>query len=423
MKHKQIRRSQTSDSAQQLAAVMQEDTGAIEPMQSDRRTLLKRMGAAGLTMAASPAMLPLAVSADSLQDYRIAQHENVTLYIDFDEMPTGVDLFLIGDPERLVIDLRGVGGNNARPNSYGGGAISAIRFGKHQDKLRMVVDLRQPVSPTYHFVERHNGHRLIVDLGIPGYPQTAAGSPPQDTGASLRDVVIAIDAGHGGKDPGAIGRSKTLEKDITLQVAKKLAARLSRQRGIKVVMTRNSDTYVGLRERTKRARSMNADLFISLHADAFPRRDAKGSSVYALSLKGASSEAASFLAEQENSYDPLVGVDMDEMSADLKRTLIELSQSSSIESSLDVGSQILRHLGNIGAVHKSRVEQANFAVLRSPDIPSVLVETAFISNPGEEKKLRSRRFQQRLALAIESGVMDYMGERAPIDSWLGRQSG
>lgn len=379
------------------------------------------MGAASLATAASHTLWPFAASADSLQDYRIAQHENVTLYVDFDELPTAVDLFLIGNPERLVIDLQGVGANNARSSSYGGGAISAIRFGNHKDKLRMVIDLRQLVEPTYHFVERHNGHRLIVDLGIPGYPEAAAGLPEQQSSStSLRDVVIAIDAGHGGKDPGAIGRSRTLEKDITLQVAQKLEARLSRQRGIKVVMTRDSDTYVGLRERTRKARDMNADLFVSLHADAFPRRDAKGSSVYALSLKGASSEAASFLAEQENSYDPLVGVDMDEMSADLKRTLIELSQSSTIESSLDVGSRILGHLGNIGAVHKNRVEQANFAVLRSPDIPSVLVETAFISNPGEEKKLRSRRFQQHLALAIESGVMDYLGDRAPIGTWLGR---
>ena len=396
----------------------------IDPPLSSRRTLLKQLGAASLTAAAAQTLWPLTALADSLQDYRIAQHENVTVYVGFDEMPSDVDLFLIGNPERLVIDLQGVSSNNARSSSYSGGAISAIRFGNHQDKLRMVVDLRQPVSPTYHFVERHDGHRLIVDLGITGYPQAAAGLPEQQArSASLRDVIVAIDAGHGGRDPGAIGRSKTLEKDITLKVAQKLASRLSGRRGIKVVMTRNSDTYVGLHERTRMARSMNADMFISIHADAFPRRDAKGSSVYALSLKGASSKAASFLADQENSYDPLVGVDMDDMSADLKRTLIELSQSSTIESSLEVGSRILGRLGSIGSVHKNQVEQANFAVLRSPDIPSVLVETAFISNPGEEKKLRSNTFQQRLALAIESGVMDYMSDRAPVGTWLGRQTG
>lgn len=414
MKQKQVRQSNSHRVI---------DSVSDSPQRS-RRTLLKQMGAVGLTATATQALWPLTALADSLQDYRIAQHENVTIYVDFDEMPSDVDLFLIGNPERLVIDLQGVGSNNARSSSYGGGAISAIRFGNHKDRLRMVVDLRQTVSPTYHFVERHDGHRLIVDLGIPGYPQTAAGLPARPAQAdSLRDVVVAIDAGHGGKDPGAIGRSKTLEKDITLKVALKLASRLSGRRGIKVVMTRDSDTYVGLRERTRMARNMSADMFISIHADAFPRRDAKGSSVYALSLKGASSKAASFLADQENSYDPLVGVDMDDMSADLKRTLIELSQSSTIESSLEVGSRILGRLGSIGAVHKNQVEQANFAVLRSPDIPSVLVETAFISNPGEEKKLRSNTFQERLALAIESGVMDYMSDRAPLDSWLGKQTG
>lgn len=390
-----------------------------------RRELLRRfghIGAASLAVA-SPALLwPLAVYAGSLQDYRIAQHENITLYVDLDVKPDDVELFLLGDPERLVIDLPGISGSSTRESTYSGGAIAGVRFGQYENKLRMVVDLRQTVTPTYHFIERHNGHRLVVDLGIPGYPQSAVSARENRNQVSLRDVVIAIDAGHGGKDPGAIGRNKTLEKDITLQVALRLAARLAKQRGIKVLMTRDDDTYVGLRERTKLARKGNADLFVSLHADAFPRRDAKGSSVYALSLKGASSEAAGRLAKQENSYDPLVGVDMDEMSADLKRTLIELSQSSTIESSLDIGSRILGHLGNIGSVHKTNVEQANFAVLRSPDIPSVLVETAFISNPGEEKKLRSRRFQQRLALAIESGVMEYMRERAPAGTWLAQRS-
>ncbi len=390
-----------------------------------RREVLKRLGHASVaSMAfASPSLLwSLNARAGSLRDYRIAQHENINLYVDFDVQPSDVELFLIGDPERLVIDLKGISGSNTRSSTYSGGAIAGVRFGQHEEKLRMVVDLRQRVSPTYQIIERHNGHRLVVDLGIPGYPQSAASAGKSRDQASLRDVVIAIDAGHGGKDPGAIGRNKTLEKDITLQVARKLAARLVKQRGVKVLMTRDDDSYIGLRERTKLARKGSADLFVSLHADAFPRRDAKGSSVYALSLKGASSEAAGRLAKQENSYDPLVGVDMDEMSADLKRTLIELSQSSTIESSLDIGSRILRHLGNIGSVHKANVEQANFAVLRSPDIPSVLVETAFISNPSEEKKLRSRRFQQHLALAIESGVMDYMRERAPAGTWLSQRS-
>jgi len=388
-----------------------------------RRDVLKALGAVSASCMVPATLLPGTVMAAGLQDYRIAQHESLTLFIDFDSMPDDVDIFLLGAPERLVVDLKGVTGPLPKSSSYGKGAISGIRFGRHDGKLRMVVDLRETVSPHYHFIERHDGQRLVVDLGIPGQPGLAARGKVTEREASLRDVVVAIDAGHGGKDPGAVGKRRTNEKDVTLQIARRLEARLQRQRGIKVVMIRNSDTYVGLRERTQRARKKHADLFISLHADAFPRRDAKGSSVYALSPKGASSEAAKFLAERENSYDPLVGVDMGDMSSDLKRTLIELSQTSTIESSLELGDVILSHLGNIGAVHKNQVEQANFAVLRSPDTPSVLVETAFISNPSEERKLRTPRFQQRLALAIEAGVMDYLSVRAPSGSWLASQAG
>lgn len=390
---------------------------------SARRNALRKLGMASATLLAPPLWLPSSVQAARLQDYRIAAHESMTLYVDFDSAPSNVDLFLLGDPERLVVDLEGVEGSAPRSSTYSQSAISGIRFGRHDGKLRMVVDLRERVAPRYHFIERHDGLRLVIDLGIPGQASGTLAKNQPATHSSLRDVVVAIDAGHGGRDPGAVGSRKTREKDITLLVAKKLQKRLERQKGVRVIMIRNKDTYVGLRERTKRARRQHADLFISLHADAFPRRDARGSSVYALSHKGASSQAAKFLAQQENSYDPLEGVDMGEMSADLKRTLIELSQTSTIESSLDMGERILKQLGNIGAVHKTRVEQANFAVLRSPDIPSVLVETAFISNPAEEKKLRSHHFQERLALAIESGVMDYLNDRAPSGSWLAQQSG
>jgi len=357
-----------------------------------------------------------AAGGSRLLDYRFAYHDNAALYIDLDQHPESLELFLLENPHRLVIDMEEVSGAGVKSASFSDGLVSGVRFGKHKNKLRMVVDLRASVRPDYHLLKRHTGVRVHVDLGVPGglsagqVKQQAAG---RQRSKPLRDVIVAIDAGHGGKDPGAIGQRKTLEKNVTLEIAQRLARELSQQQGVKVVMIRNSDTYISLRDRTNRARSNNADLFLSLHADAFPRKEAKGSSVYALSLKGASSD----------SYDPLEGIDMGDMSADLKRTLIELSQSSTIESSLDMGGRILHRLGRVGNVHKPKVEQANFAVLRSPDIPSVLVETAFISNLREERKLNSSRFQKRLALAIRAGVLDYLKVRAPADSWLAENSG
>jgi len=388
-----------------------------------RRRFLKTAGAASscILLPVFPSLTSAAVSS-RLLDYRFAYHDNATLYIDLDQEPDALELFLLENPRRLVIDMEEVSGAGAKSASYSDGLVSGVRFGKHENKLRMVVDLRAAVRPSYHLLERHTGVRVHIDLGVPGSLASGSAKPKQDTfkqrSKPLRDVIVAIDAGHGGKDPGAIGQRKTLEKNVTLEIAQRLARELSQQKGIQVAMIRNSDTYIGLRERTDRARSKNADIFLSLHADAFPRKEAKGSSVYALSLKGASSEAAKFLAEQENSYDPLEGIDMGDMSADLKRTLIELSQSSTLESSLDMGDRILKRLGRVGNVHKPKVEQANFAVLRSPDIPSVLVETAFISNLREERKLNSSRFQKRLALAIRAGVVDYLKVRAPAGSWL-----
>jgi len=350
-------------------------------------------------------------------NYQFSHHDTTRLLLDLSAEPADLDLFMLENPLRLVIDLAGVEATGLKGSQYTQGIVSGVRFGKHQDKTRIVLDLRAPATPNYRLLDRQNGVRLHVDMGVAMQQAGVQKSQPR------RDVVIAIDAGHGGKDPGAIGQKKTREKDVTLQIAKRLSGELIKQRGIRVVMIRDSDTYLGLRDRTTKARERGADLFVSLHADAFPRREAKGSSVYALSLKGASSEAAKFLAEQENSYDPLEGVDLGDMSADLKRTLIELSQSSTIESSLELGDRILKRLGKVGNVHKNHVEQANFAVLRSPDIPSVLVETAFISNLQEERKLRSSSFQKKLAAAIRGGLIEYLQVRAPQNTWFSERRG
>jgi len=235
---------------------------------------------------------------------------------------------------------------------------------------------------------------------------------------SNRDVIIAIDAGHGGKDPGAIGQRKTKEKDIVLSVARRLQRQFANTPGVKPVMIRDSDTFVALRERLRIARSLKADVFVSIHADAFKRKAAHGSSVYALSLKGATSEAAKWLAVKETEQAALFGdVALDGLSDNLKSTLLDLAQNSTLESSLDVGAEVLKQLKNIGPVHKATVEQAPFAVLKSPDIPSVLVETAFISNLQEERKLNSVQFQEQLAGAIQVGVVQYLKRQAPQGTW------
>ncbi len=379
---------------------------------SARRRLIQLLGSAALL--SGPAGVAQAVN--TLSGFRMVQQDNVMLHFDLSEATGDASLFTLTNPDRLVIDLPDTRmAESVTPESFSQGAVKGFRFGTHESgKLRVVIDLRRPVNASFRFVARQVGQRLIVDLGVKGNPELAEYKARITEPAALRDVIVAIDAGHGGKDPGAIGQRSTREKDITLKVARRLYNRLEKQPGVKPVMIRNKDTYVALRERIRIARDKHADLFISVHADAFKRKAAKGSSVYALSLKGASSEAAAWLAEKENEADALFGdIALDGLSQDLKQTLLDLAQNSTLEASLEVGDDVLSELKKIGAVHKPSVEQANFAVLKSPDIPSVLVETAFISNLQEERKLNSPRFQETLAAAIQKGVMGYLSKRAP----------
>ncbi|MEX2480961.1 MAG: N-acetylmuramoyl-L-alanine amidase [Gammaproteobacteria bacterium] len=239
-------------------------------------------------------------------------------------------------------------------------------------------------------------------------PAAAVAAPRQ-----LRDVIVAIDAGHGGADVGAIGPSGVYEKDITLAVARELAAIIDRQPGMRAAMTRDGDRYLNLRERMNRARAMKADLFLSIHADAFRDRRVRGSSVYVLSRHGASSEAAKWLAEKENAADLVGGVSLDDKDAVLKSVLLDLSQNASMEASMTLANHVLGALRSIGPVHRKQVQHAGFMVLKSPDIPSVLVETAFISNPTEEKRLRDRNYRRKLAEAIYTGVLSYFDDHPP----------
>lgn len=282
------------------------------------------------------------------------------------------------------------------------------------------IDLKKDIQANSFVLKPYQryGHRLVVDLSRAKPAEPAKATPVVEplitestvSAPPLRDLVIAIDAGHGGDDPGAIGSTGAYEKDVVLAIARKLAAIVNKEPGMRAVLIRDGDYYVSLRQRIKKARQEKADLFISIHADAFYKSAARGSSVYTLSPRGASSEAARWLANKENAADLVGGVSLEDKDELLASVLLDLSQSASIEASRDVGAIVLTRLKGLGSLHKSSVQQAGFAVLKSPDIPSILVETAFISNPSEEKKLKSARHQHALAEAIMSGVRAYFAK-------------
>lgn len=388
-----------------------------------RRHLLKGAGGA-LLLGPTGLAQAGAAAVSKLSGYRMAQQRNVMLHFDLDSPVDGVQVFTLDSPDRLVIDLPDTAVEaSVVPVQYEAGAVRGVRYGvRDGNDLRIVIDLRSPVDPAWRFVERSGGQRMLVDLGIKGDPGLAGSGYTREEPAVLRDVVVAIDAGHGGKDPGAIGQRQTREKDVVLQVARRLFRQLAAQPGITPVMIRDSDVYVELRDRLRIARERKADLFVSIHADAFMREAAHGSSVYTLSLDGATSEAAAWLANSENQSAALYGdLSLSGMEAGLAETLLDLAQNNSLESSMDIGSEVLGRLKSVGPVHKADVEQANFAVLKSPDMPSILVETAFISNLEEEKKLNNSSYQQSLAEAIGRGITSYLIRQAPQGTLLAEQ--
>ena len=356
--------------------------------------------------------------------------------------------FAMHNPERLVIDvpdatLRGRLPLAPANHSTLTGLRSGIRAG---DDLRMVLDLKQGVrSKTFLLKpDAEGGHRLIVDLvpsaalsAATSRSATAATTPEvkmaEPTPASTpelkaleakpttnrgragkgRRLVIAIDPGHGGKDPGAIGAKGTREKEITLAVAKRLAALISKEPGMRPYLTRDGDSFIPLRKRMSKARAQGADLFISIHADAFKDADVRGSAVFTLSPRGASSEAAKWLADRENAADLVGGVDLGEADSVLATVLLDMSQNATMEHSGLAAQMVLDKLQGLGNLHHTQVQRAGFVVLKSPDIPSMLVEAAFISNPDEEVRLRDPSQQQRLAEAILRGIKAYF-KKHPI---------
>lgn len=387
----------------------------------------------------------LSSSAATITQFNVHNLDGQT-QITFDlSGPVKPKIFSLNNPTRLVVDLpntkqsialNAIAGNNS--------PLTKIRQGARPNTtLRVVFDLSNQVKYSSKTISENNQHQIILTLrpiatkpttNIPEHVKTppkptppvvpapipkeeatppAADNPPPPQAISThkpteqRDIIVAIDAGHGGKDHGAKGQNGTKEKVITLEIARRLAKLINAEQGMRAYLTRDNDTFISLRNRIKRARKQKADMFISIHADAFQDQRARGSSVFVLSERGASSEAAKLIADKENAADLVGGVSLDDKDDLLASVLVDLSQNASLEASYEVANTILSGLKRIGRVHKKKVESAGFVVLKSPDIPSVLVETAFITNPDEERKLRSPSHQNKLARAILTGIRSY----------------
>lgn len=335
-------------------------------------------------------------------------------------------LFSMSSPDRIVVDMSNVKlVTDLSELSLAGSPIKRIRSAaRNGDDLRVVLDVSRKVSPKSFLLKPNQqyGNRLVIDL----YERQSKSSAPRtvksvDNQRQKRDIVVVIDAGHGGEDPGALGPGRVREKDVVLAISKELKALVNAKRGMKAQMTRNGDYYVGLRQRTGLARKHNADLFVSIHADAFNKPQASGASVYALSKRGATSEAARWLAKKENSADLIGGVggvSLDDKDDVLAGVLLDLSMTASLNASLGVGSHVLKAMGGMTRLHKKRVEQAGFVVLKSPDIPSILVETGFISNPAEASRLKTRKYQKKLANAIYRGMDTHFRASPPPGTLL-----
>lgn len=317
------------------------------------------------------------------------------------------------NPQRVVIDIdQAQFATKKTQASYKNGAIKTLRSAqKKNNKLRLVLDLRHKIKPKSFLLKPNSkyGYRLVIDLEkVIAQSKSAPPKVIKSVNSSKnRDLIVAIDAGHGGEDPGARGPKGTQEKEVVLAIAKKLRDIVNKTPGMKAKMIRTGDYYISLRGRTRKARKLNADVFISIHADAFKNPKAKGASVFILSSRGASSEAAKWLAKKENEADLVGGVSLDDKDDMLAKVLLDLSQTATIEASTSVASRVLKGLKKMGKPHKPMVERAGFVVLKSPDIPSILVETGFISNPREEKLLRTSSYQKKLAQAIFNGVNSY----------------
>jgi len=392
-------------------------TGNMGSISTARRLFLKRVSRYGLSLALLTGAKPVfAKSTRTLTGIRISQsaedHTRVVFDLtgDFEH-----NLFTLADPPRVVVDLNDTRRSNAidistRQTSLMSGIRSASKNG---GRLRVVIDLQSKARPRSFELkpDGKSGHRLVVDLHATNLSPTPIKTSQEKRNQRKKKFVIALDPGHGGRDPGAIGKRGTREKDVALSVAKKMKTLINRESGYRAVLTREADRFVSLRNRVKKARAAEADIFISLHADSFHKPNVKGASVYALSLRGASSEAARWIAKKENSSDLIGGISLDDKDDLIASVLLDLSQTATIQDSLELGSDVLGHIGKVSRLNNKKVQQAGFAVLKAPDMPSILIETAFLSNPSEEKKLRNPKHQHKLAKAVFSGIKKHLKNR------------
>jgi N-acetylmuramoyl-L-alanine amidase len=417
-----------------LAALSTLGALSLAPLEAARAAPAQRVAAQSTTLhAQAPRLEHLSLSDN-------AQGATLTLAL---SQAVHARSLRLSAPERLVIDLPDTRRQTPLPDVSSNSLVRAVRSGRpNTHTLRLVLELRARSHVRLSWQSEPNGAQLRIQLtraaalstrlapasaliptvATPGAPPstvlqavTAAHAPQ-----AARDVIIAVDAGHGGVDPGATGPDGTHEKTVTLAIARALAARINAQPGMRAVLTREGDYFVPLRDRMERARAAHADLFVSIHADSVRDRSIEGSSVYILSERGASSEAARRLADQENAADLKGGISLAAQAPELRSVLMDLSQNASMAQSGEAAQDVLGALDRVGAVRKREVQQAAFVVLKSPDVPSMLVETAYISNPSEERRLRDPQEQQRLAGAILSGLADYFRQYPPQGSLFAR---
>ena len=386
--------------------------------------MLRALGTALILVAAPWAL----VHSDTLQNIRAYEAPDHTRVVFDTSAPAAASIFLLSNPDRLVVDLADTSPATGFDPDVSGGLgrrVKDIRWGSRPAAYRVVLDLDKPLRRKDFQLPpiAPYGHRLVIDLFDDRPAESTPPEPAEPEG--LRPVVIAIDAGHGGEDPGAIGANKVYEKRITLSIARKLAARFNETPGYRAVLVRTGDYYIPLRRRTQIAHRERAHLFLSIHADAFRKPEVSGASVYMLSERGADSEMARYLAEKENRSDLFGGVSdvsLDDMEPYLRQTLTDLSMQGKRRQSSAVGGEVLSQLNRVTKLHKKQVGHAGFVVLKAPDIPSLLIETGFISNPTEARRLNQAEHQGKIVRAIHQGVVSYWRANPPPGTLLAHRA-
>jgi len=424
------------------------------PKNIKRRETLKRIAKASALVLLGPAEIAWGAKLLAVRMWPAEDYTRVTLESDD---PLKVSHQLLQKPNRLVVDVEGIELTNTLKElvakvKNNDPYVAQVRVGQFQPKIvRLVFDLKESIQPQLFTLDPVGNykHRLVFDL----YPTVAndplmelvknsakksaaleaedpiaafsnkdpGSAPPRPTAPSEKDkpqhrrlLTIAIDPGHGGEDPGAIGRRGSREKDIVLAISKKLKEKIEQEPDMRSYLTRDGDYFVPLHTRVNKARRIQADLFVSIHADAFVQPHAKGASVFVLSQQGASSTAARWLANKENSADMIGGLNIKSKDRQVAQLLLDMSTSAQIKDSLKLGDAVLKQIGSFAKLHKRHVEQASFAVLKAPDVPSILIETAFISNPEEEARLNDLEYQEQIAQGILKGIRNYFAKNPPV---------